>query len=241
MRTCIEKLHTLSYKTVAMIGVGLTLLSILPVLLYVTQQQTRTVSQATAPTPTEMISSVPTSGPIPDQPPLITRVYPWVGKVGDAIVIEGAHFGNFPQNHTLTIAGQPVSDEAITSWEDTQIITSIPPNSQQGGVAAVRISSYPTAISQALALYDETATIQLTQQDSTVTAIGLTEPVTVILVTSSDKGKSLNTEKLTISPSSSDQTPLFSLKDNEEILSLLLQNDAGIILPYSLNPTDFGF
>src|SRR3990167_3023963 len=52
-------------------------------------------------------------GPIPAEPPKITSVFPWVGKVGDAVLIAGVHFGDNPSEKQISIGGVPIEDNQI--------------------------------------------------------------------------------------------------------------------------------
>lgn len=250
-----EKLNALSWSTVLFIAGGLTIASGLPLWMYVANQQTHIVSKAIAPTPISslVLSPTPTDGPIPTNPPTLTRVYPWIGKVGDTIIIEGTHFGTYPKNRQLTIAGQIVSDDQISSWTDTQIIASIPSSPIQGKPLTLTIGTYPSIESVPLVFYDASATVRLTKTNMTISASGLTGIVTITLITKNENsfdvdsafapqsGTSADKQEITITAKPNEPTVLFTLQPSEEILSLMLTDGKGTVIPYSLNPTDFGF
>src|SRR3990167_2962660 len=53
-------------------------------------------------TPAPQITKRP-PGPIPIQPPRLTGVFPWIGKAGDIILIQGEHFGDNPKAKQISI------------------------------------------------------------------------------------------------------------------------------------------
>ena len=235
-----EKLNALSWSTTLFIAGGLTVASGLPLWMYVANQKTNIISKAVAPTSTPSVLPSPTDGSIPTNPPTLTRVYPWIGKVGDTIVIEGTHFGTYPKNRQLTIAGQLVSDDQISSWTDTQIIASIPSGPIQGTPLTLTIGTYPSIESIPLVFYDASATVRLTKTNTIISASGLTGTVTITLYTQNETP--LNSKReITITAKPNEPTVLFTLQPSEEISSLIITNEKGTIIPYSLNPTEFGF
>lgn len=237
MTKLFEKISRLSFPTVLFIASFLTVVSVLPLWIYITTQKTQIASKAVeitplipSPTPTK-----PAEGPVPTNPPVITRVYPWVGKVGDEIVIEGKNFGTYPKNRRLAIADEIVSDSSISQWSDTQIVALIPSNPKQGGLISIRIDAFPIAESVPLVFYDENTTVRLGKTGNDIWIAGFTGTIKASLSTQNGKREtSVNTE-------SKNQTTLFTLSPNEEIQTLLLTDDKGAYIPYSLNPTEFGF
>ena len=234
MNKLFEKLNNLSYPTVIFIASCITLISVLPLWIYISGQQTRIVTRAietTSVVPT--IRPNPTQGPVPANPPTITRAYPWVGKAGDVIIIEGANFGSYPKNHRLSIGGVVVPDTDISTWENTRISAIIPGGAKQGGTAAVRINTYPIVESLPLVFYDQTAIVRLQKQGAVVSLEGLSGDIRATLYTQ-------NGTRETTASGNGQPTTLFTLQPSEEIFSLILTDAKGVIIPYTLNPTEFG-
>jgi len=236
MKNMFEKLNQLSYPTVIFIASCITLISVLPLWIYISGQQTNIATRAV-----ETMSVVPTSiptptdGPVPENPPTITRVYPWVGKAGDVIIIEGKNFGNYPKNRRLSIGDAIVADALISQWSDTQIEALIPSNPKSGEPAALRIDTYPIVESLPLSFYDQTATIRLRKQGAVVSVEGVSGEIRATLFTQNGK------REITIPDANQQTMMLFTLSPSEEILTLLLTDEKGTFIPYSLNPIEFGF
>jgi len=236
MNKLFEKLNQLSVPTILFIASSLTIVSILPFWIYIANQKTNIRSKAVelaAPTPTLAIN--PTDGLIPTQPPTITRVYPWVGKTGDSIVIEGKNFGVYPKNRRLAIGDILVPDASVSLWTDTQIEAIIPSNPKQGGTLTLRIDTHPMAESIPLTFYDQTATVRLHKTGTSITANNLTEPYTAVLYTKNGQRTTTGT------PTQGASTQLFTLTSGEDIQSIILTNQKQTVIPYSINPTEFGF
>jgi hypothetical protein len=251
MNKLFEKLNQFSYPTVLFIASGLTLVAILPLWIYISTQQTHLEIKAVKTLPlVPTTKPSPAVGPVPVSPPALTRVYPWVGKPGDVIIIEGKNFGQYPKNRRLSRGGEVVSDASVSTWQDSRIEALIPPNPQQGGTAAIRIDTYPIAESVPLAFYDETAKVRLRKQGTVISASGVSGVVRATLITQNGKpfgSPSTSSEfaqgkrEITVSAQKNGQTTLFTLAPSEEILTLLLTDEKGTYIPYSINPAEFGF
>ncbi|KKS80334.1 MAG: hypothetical protein UV55_C0042G0009 [Candidatus Gottesmanbacteria bacterium GW2011_GWC1_43_10] len=246
MTKLFEKLNRLSYPTILFIASCVTIACVLPLWIYIARQQTRLATKAmeTIPLveivkPASTLSNrgepTPMTGPVPLNPPTITRVYPWVGKVGDVIIIEGKNFGVYPKNRRLAVGGAVVEETSISDWQDSRIEALIPPDPQQGDTAAIRIDTHPIVESIPLVFYDETATVRLRKHGDVIAGEGLSGLIHVSLWTANGK------REMTVIAQPNEKTTLFTLSPNEEILSLLLSDEKGTLIPYSLNPTEFGF
>jgi hypothetical protein len=236
MNKLFEKLNRLSYPTVIFIASCITLVSILPLWIYISGQQTRIATRAvetTSVVPTSI--RTPTEGMVPANPPTITRAYPWIGKVGDVIIIEGSNFGSYPKNRRLSIGGVVVPDTDISSWENTRIEAIIPNDSKQGGSVAIRIDTYPIVESLPLVFYDQTATVRLRKQDTVVSVEGAEGEIRATLFTPNGK------RETTVTGNGQETVTLFTLLPAEEIYSLIITDAKGTIIPYTLDPTEFGF
>lgn len=240
MKTLLEKLNQISYPSAFLISSLLTVVSILPLWLYVARQQTQLSIKAKEGSQKTVIAK-PTDGPVPANPPIISRVYPWFGKSGDVIVIEGKNFGVYPKNRRLAIGDVIVADTAISLWSDTQIVASIPPapttvtNPMQGKPVSMRIDTHPMIESIPLTFYNEKTTVRLHKNGQTLTLTGATEPLKATLYTQNGK------RDMTASPGTNNETGLFELGSGEAIYSVLITDEKGAPVPYAVNPTEFGF
>ena len=243
MNNIFEKLNRLSYPTVLFIAASLTAFAILPIWIYIRGQQTRIVTRAVETIPL-FPTKIPTpiNGPIPASTPTIIRAYPWIGKAGDVIIIEGTNFGSYPKNRRLSIGDVMVPDINISSWEDTRIEAIIPNSPKQGGTIALRINAYPIVESLPLVFYDQTTIIRLRKQGSVVSVEGLSGDIRATLYTQSfgSFGSAQDKRETTIIGNGG-STTLFTLQPSEEISSIILTDAKGTVIPYTLNPTEFGF
>ena len=247
MNKLFEKLNNLSYPAVIFIASCITLISVLPLWIYISGQQTRIATRAVETVPLVPTSiAIPKDGLVPASPPTITRAYPWVGKAGDIIIIEGDNFGSYPKNRRLSIGDVVVPDTDISTWENTRISAIIPSGPKQGGAAAVRIDTHPIVESLPLVFYDQTARVRLQKQGAVVSVEGLSGDIRATLYTQSFGSPSTSSgfaqdKRETTASGNGQPTTLFTLQPSEEIFSLILTDAKGVIIPYTLNPTVFGF
>jgi hypothetical protein len=87
-----------------------------------------------------------------------------------------------------------------------------------------------------LTFYDETASVRLRKQGAVVSVEGVSGEIRATLFTQSF-GSAQDKRETTVTGSAT----LFTLSPSEEISSLMLTDVKGVILPYTLNPTEFGF
>ena len=237
MYNLFEKLNRLSFPNVFFIATFATLVSIIPLGVFVVQQKTAITSRAvTLPPPPALIQpKTPQSGPVPVDPPILTRIYPWVGKAGDALVLEGKNLGTYPKNRRLSVGGILVSDAEIIEWTDTRIITIIPEAPHQGMPASLRIDTHPVVESQPLVFYTVSTPVRLKKSVNTVSVSGITGSVKATLYTSTGQ------RDITVPAKLEDTIPLFTLSQGEQIRSIILTDETGSIIPYSITPQEFGF
>lgn len=228
----------ISFVKIFSIAIFLSLLFGLPLTVLLVKQQTRINSRAYE-KPEVMVADKPSPGPIPVQPPILGRVFPWVGKPGDIIWIQGKNFGNNPAVKSLKIGGIKVLEADIAGWEDDQIQAIIPQEAQQGGVVEIKVGQHPTVTSLPIVLYNKQAKIKLFKKGNLITAknggaiakikawLG-DENIPTELVEGQIKGS---------------QTGITSVLDTagKPILTILLYDSSGQILPYYVDPVEFGF
>lgn len=175
-------------------------------------------------------------GPVPSQPPRLTRVFPWVGKVGDIVLIEGEQFGNNPIEKQLSIGGIRITEAHILDWTDREIQAFIPDEAAHGERIEVRIGTHPAALSLPMSLYDRATKLQLKK---TGTIISASSPDQIHSIRWwGTSGNSVKMHEVTRSAFS--DSILFDTQ-GEEIRSLLLYDTTGASLPYYVDPDEFGF
>ena len=98
------------------------------------QQQTKLQSEAYFEKPKPIIPSKEYGSP-PKGDPQITLVWPFLGKVGDAVLIEGNNFGNNPIQKTLKVGNIVVPENYISRWTPKLIEFMLPQEAQRGPIS----------------------------------------------------------------------------------------------------------
>lgn len=177
-------------------------------------------------------------GPIPEQAPHMGRVFPWVGKRGDVVWIQGQHFGANPSVKSLRIGGVDVPKAQIMRWYDSEIQAIIPQDAQQGGVVEVSTGTYPTATSLPFVLYDTDTTMQIVKRGTTLFIHGGTA-ATKALIWTGDETRPVESQSVSLTPSQEDV--FLTDTHGKPLLTVLLYDATGTVLPYYVNPQEFGF
>lgn len=235
----LEKIDKLSFAQVISISFFLAMVFAIPTTVFLVQQQTRLGSKAYQKPKLISIKEILPPGPIPSAAPKIGRVFPWVGKIGDIVWIQGENFGNNPAKKRLIIGGVTVLEDYITSWHDNEIQAIIPQGAKQGGLVEVRVGQHPVSASLPYVIYDRETKIKLTKKDNLISALN---------GQSIDKAKvwlgdeKIPTEALEIPSIAAleGETPIFDTT-GKPILTILLYDRAGQVLPYYVDPIEFGF
>lgn len=236
----LKKIDKLSFAQVISIAFILAIVFAIPTTVILVQQRTRPTPEAYYQKP-ELIElkEVLSLGPIPSDPPKIGRVFPWVGKVGDIIWIQGENFGNNPKEKRLTIAGITLTEDYITSWRESQIQAIIPKSARQGGVVQVKIGQHPVSTSLPIVLYDRSTKIKLVKKDNIISAIG-GESIDKVKVWIGDENMPIEIIEVPDISIPLTKTPLFNT-EGKPLLTLLLYGKKGQVLPYYVDPVEFGF
>ncbi len=201
---------------------------LLPLSLALIQQQTKLPSSA-APNPTP-IKTIQAYGPIPDQPPEIDKINPFVSKAGDVILIEGKNLGQNPKDRKIIFPNAQADENDILKWQPNLVQVRIPKGAKSG-LVKLMIGPWQTTWPIPLTIYNYQTKTQLIYQKH------------YLQITNPDNSK-IDTvyiwldknDKIATSASSLDLTWL-----NKLPLAVNLINSAGQIIPFYVNPTQFGF
>lgn len=243
----LERIDRLSFTKVISIAFILAIILAIPTTVILIRQRARFVPEAfyqkpelveSKPEPVESKEVLPL-GRIQSDPPKIDRVFPWVGKAGDIIWIQGENFGNNPRVKKLTIAGVILEDDDITSWLDKQIQAIIPQGARQGGVVEVKIGQHPLSSSLPIVLYSNDTKIKLTKKGNIISALN-GQSIDKVKVWMGDENIPLEVLEVVDISLSLAEAPLFDT-EGKPILTILLYDKKGQILPYYVNPVEFGF
>jgi len=123
----------ISFKKLIGLSFLFAILIAIPLTVFVVQQQTKLQSEAYFEKPKPIVPSKKYGSP-PEGNPQITLVWPFLGKVGDAVLIEGRNFGNNPVDKSLKIGNKQVPEEYINKWTPTLIEFMIPEGAKSNRV-----------------------------------------------------------------------------------------------------------
>ena len=235
-------LEKLTFKQTIFLSLSLTVVMAVPLTFFLIGQKNkseirRLSHQFTKPLEILEREVIP-PGPIPDSPPEIGRVFPWVGKEADVIWIQGKNLGDNPVEKSLVIGGRELGKDKIISWRDTQIQAIIPKGAQQGGTVIITVGNYPAVGSLPYVLYDRNTMIQLKKAGSRISMLN-GQDVRVIRYFIGDE--KTPTEMIELNNSHFQNTDTFLFEESRNLLSILLFNNRGQMLPYYVNPDEFGF
>jgi hypothetical protein len=234
----LNSIDRISYGKIISLGVFLALLFGVPTTVLLVRQRTQITSRAYQ-KPEIMVESNEPPGPIPTQPPRIGRVFPWVGKVGDVIWVQGFDLGNSPASKNLTIGGVAITEADIAGWRDDQIQAIIPAGTKQGGIVEVRVGNHPVSRSLPIVLYDRNTKIKLIKRGNLILALNGGE-IAKVQAWTGDENTPTQFVEGEIQGNPGGETPVFDTA-GLPMLTLLLFDRNGTILPYYVDPVEFGF
>lgn len=234
----LKKIDEISYRNIIAIAFFLTILFALPLMMIIIQERQEIRSKAYE-KPTLVIKEEITPGPIPASPPKIGRIFPWVGKIGDVIWIQGENFGNNPVLKRLYIGKIALPDEMITSWRENEIQAYIPDKVEQGGIVQIRIGNHPIASSLPYVIYNKDTKIKLLKRGNILSVVYGASVANAKLWTGDEKIQTEIFEKK-LDNTSDEEMMLFDT-GGKPILTLLLYDNNGKVLPYYVDPVSFNF
>jgi hypothetical protein len=234
----LKSLDQLSFGKIFSIAIVSAIIISVPVGVILIQQETRISSRAAYEKPKISTKTMATPGPIPTQAPQIGRLFPWVGKIGDIVWLQGENFGINPASKKLTIGGIQVTDEQIEAWEDTQIQTTIPSQARQGGVAEVQVGDHSKSQSLPYILYDATTKTKIRKTGNILSIEQGTNVLKAVIWTGDDE---IPTQKHEVAVDPLDGNNEFFDTQNLPILSIVLLDQQGKIVPYYVDPIEFDF
>ncbi|NMB56764.1 hypothetical protein GYA19_02395 [Candidatus Beckwithbacteria bacterium] len=234
----LQTFDQLSFKQVIGITFFVAILLAVPVAVYLVQQQTRIGSRAAYEKPEVMQQEKTPEGPIPENPPAIGRVFPWVGKVGDIVWIQGKNFGSNPKEKKLTIGGVELSDAQIDVWNDDVIQAYIPEGVKTGAYVVIKIGDHPVTKSKPMVIYDQNTSIKLRKDETKIYVADASRIKKVVVWTGDDEiAEQRHDEDIN---NKLGETVLFDT-NNLPILSILILDSDGQSLPYYVDPIEFDF
>lgn len=223
----LSSFNNLSFKKLTSMAMLLAIFVAIPVTVYVVQQQTRLDSKAFFEKPKPIVPKK-IYGAASEGQPEITLVWPFLGKVGDAVLIHGKNLGNNPIDKTLKVGSQTATEQEINKWTPELIEFTIPQGSSFGPIS-LSVSGKEASWGFPFTVYDLDTLPQVTENNDVVKA--LNAPAGATLTIYYNDGSSLESDKMDNTQVASDKT----------IMSVLVKNSSGQPIPFFVEPTEFGF
>lgn len=223
----LEFIDQLSFKKLVSLTFVIALILAVPVSVWVVQQQTKLASEALFEKPKPIIPGAKYGAPSADEPQ-ITLVWPFLGKVGDVVLIHGKNFGNNPINKTLKVGNQKVSEEEIIKWTPNLIEFMIPQGALREPIN-LEVAGKSASWNFPFTIYSLETEIQVTENNDIVRVIkGPAEGKVEIFFRD---GKKIE----------SSQFDGIAVPHDKAIISVRVLDKNGIPVPFFVEPDEFGF
>jgi len=225
----LKTIDQISFKKIVGISIVFAAGVVIPITVWVTtQQETRLASKAYFEKPEVQVPTQEYGDPSAGNPQ-IGLVWPFLGKIGDAVLIEGNSFGDNPQNKRLIVGGVKAKEEDIRSWTPELIEFVIPEGAKSGRISlevAGRRADWPYYFT----IYSVDTKIQVTENNDIVKVLGAPNGARVEIFYSD--GTMLESGELDGNiPVASDKT----------IISVVVKDSRDNPLPFWVKPSEFGF
>lgn len=232
----LKTVDELSYKKILSIAILIAILVAIPVAVLLVQQETKIQSRAALEKPSLATKPKAVSGPIPKEETILYRVYPWVGKIGDIVWVQGKNFGTNPVEKKLSIGGVEINDAQIESWEDNLIQAYIPDGVRQGGTVEVQVGQHEVVRSLPMITYDLDTKTKL-RKSGDIISLEKGDTVKKVLIWTGDDEIQLQKHTVELKPS---QNKIFNTQ-GLPLLTIVLLDETGKVIPYYVDPIEFGF
>ena len=237
MNKILQKIDELSFSQIASIGLTLGLLAVLPVGVNLVQRETKLLSRAAQEVPVNPTPVV--YGPVPALPPEIFSVSPFLGKIGDSLIIRGKNFGNNPREKAVFFGQKELLAKEIVRWEDQEIEVLVP-GGADSGFLQIRVGGREIGWSRPITVYSVTTKTQAKKQGNSVLVANGQNLAEVKLWLA---GRSEVLSRKFDPPLAVGSIPQVFLEDlpQKKIESLALYDPTGNFVPFFVNPLEFGF
>lgn len=198
-----------------------------PVTVWVAQRQTQLAGRAMFEKP-EVVKPVKIVGAPSEGEPKIDLVWPFLGKMGDAVLIEGQNLGNNPQDKKLFVANQLVAEEKIERWTEELIEFLVPEGAVSGNIH-LEVGGKKAFYPYFFTVYGLETKVQASESSDIVRVINA--PLEGKLEIFFSDGQKME----------SDQLEGVRVPADKTIISILLKNKAGSPVSFFVEPEEFGF
>lgn len=218
------------------IALFIALAATIPLTVYLVQKGTQTRSEATFDMPISLIndsvgSQIPGGTTEINGPPKVTLVWPFIGKVGDAVALYGENFGVNAEDAVIFFGDTNVPSENIVEWTNNRIYFMIPdvPSGQLSAPITFMKVGVSSSWEEPFIVYDLGTKMQVTKPGDSVMTNNIPETYSVEIYL--DDGSILYAR-----PGSSTKIPPI-----RTVLTVVVKDNAGSPQPFYVEPIDFGF
>lgn len=223
----LDTLNKLSFKKIAGLTFVVALALAIPLTVNVALKQTKLGSQALFEKPQPIIPTKQYGAPSEGEP-VITLVWPFLGKVGDSVLIHGQNLGNNPIDKSLKVGSESVIEEEIVRWTPDLIEFMIPQQAKAGPVnltVAGQSASWPYPFT----VYSLDTKTQVTENNDVVRVLsGPAGGKAEIYFNDAGKIESANFQGINV-------------PGDKTIISVLIKDKNNLPLPFFVEPAEFGF
>ncbi|PIS08929.1 hypothetical protein COT75_04235 [Candidatus Beckwithbacteria bacterium CG10_big_fil_rev_8_21_14_0_10_34_10] len=198
-----------------------------PVTVWVTQQETKLASKAYFEKP-KIVTPIKKYGSPSEGNPRIDLIWPFLGKIGDAVLIEGENFGNNPNNKKLFLNKFEIPEENLLRWTPELIEFTLPDNASSGNIG-LQIGAKGASWAYPFTVYTLQTQVQITENND------------IIQVFNAPKGAKLQVFYQEGSEMESNQLNHIQVASDKTIISLLLKDENNQSIPFFVEPEEFGF
>ncbi len=222
-----QKIAQSSYKEIVGLTVLVTVVVSIPVTLLAVQKETQL--EGTAGTGKTPHSFTKPSGEtkLSTGEPNLSLVWPFLGKVGDAVLIEGENLNQGKGSRAILVGGEVVSEDDIYRWEDEVIEFAVPEGSGSGAVR-VQMAGETLTWPYPFTVYDRGTEVRVVRVNNSLEV--LNSPEDVELEVYLEGG---------VEPLWSDE-PSVEIPE-ASVLSVAVRDSNGNLLPFYVEPQEFGF
>ena len=224
-----------SFKQILSIAIILALLFAIPTTVWLVRQQTRLYSSAhRSNLPPEYEYIEEPFGQASENPPIIYKINPFLGKVDDIVIITGIDFGQNPRNRAIYFGEMKAHEQDILKWHNDVIEVMVPEGAVSGQVTVMEVDKQDTYTYPFIVYSGATKTRIYWQGNNLMVNNG---QIVKKAVAVTGDGEVIEGQVSLLEP---DGVLLPGLP-NKSVSSLALYDDTGNLVPFYVNPIDFGF
>ncbi len=222
-----QKIAQSSLKEIAAVTVFVTLVFSVPFTIWLVGQTTRV--ESTAGTGESSPSFTKPSGEtaLSTGEPKLSLVWPFLGKGGDSVLIEGENLNQGKGSRLILVGGEIVSEDTVYRWEEDVIEFEIPAGAESGSVK-LQIAGETLTWPYPFTVYDRGTKVRVAKVNNNLEVLNAPEDVELEIYLEGKENPLRSSEPSVKIPEAS-------------VLSVALRDSNGNLIPFYVEPGEFGF